>query len=62
MVGCLNLQFRLLCDAVLNFQNNQEEVTLTVSPEKICLRNYVEDEPGRTLFKLKYISLSCRWI
>eukprot|EP00106_Octopus_bimaculoides_P010445 XP_014777887.1 PREDICTED: cell cycle checkpoint control protein RAD9A-like [Octopus bimaculoides] len=35
---------RLLCDAVLNFQNNQEEVTLEVSKEKISFKNHV-DEP-----------------
>lgn len=39
-------QSRVLSDAVLNFQLNQDEVTLCVSPEKIIIRNYVEDEPG----------------
>lgn len=38
-------QSRVLSDAVLNFQLNQDEVTLCVSPEKIIIRNYVEDEP-----------------
>ncbi|XP_045625079.1 cell cycle checkpoint control protein RAD9A-like [Procambarus clarkii] len=38
-------QSRVLSDAVLNFQLNQEEVTLCVSPEKTVLRNYVDDEP-----------------
>ncbi|XP_052261142.1 cell cycle checkpoint control protein RAD9B-like isoform X8 [Dreissena polymorpha] len=36
---------KLLCDAVMNFQNTQEEITLIVSPQKIVLKNYVEDEP-----------------
>ncbi|KAK3085066.1 hypothetical protein FSP39_023670 [Pinctada imbricata] len=44
----LTAQAKLLVDAVVNFQNNQEEVTLTVSPEKILLRNYVDDEPDPT--------------
>ncbi|XP_006824265.1 cell cycle checkpoint control protein RAD9A-like [Saccoglossus kowalevskii] len=38
-------QSKLLCDAVGNFQTSQEEVTLIVSPEKVCLKNYVDDEP-----------------
>ena len=51
---------RLLADAVVNFQTNQEEITLLITPEKISLKNYVDDEPGmysktdlnRTLFGL----------
>ncbi|KAK3582960.1 hypothetical protein CHS0354_019970 [Potamilus streckersoni] len=44
----LRASARLLCDAVQNFQNNQEEVTLIVKPDKILLKNYVEDEPDPT--------------
>ncbi|KAL4223119.1 Cell cycle checkpoint control protein rad9b [Mactra antiquata] len=47
---------KLLCDAVMNFQNNQEEVTLIVNPEKIVLKNYVEDEPDPT--KVMHTNLS----
>ncbi|CAL1537047.1 unnamed protein product [Lymnaea stagnalis] len=36
---------KLLCDAVLNFQNTQEEITLIVRPDFVALKNYVEDEP-----------------
>ncbi|XP_033748708.1 cell cycle checkpoint control protein RAD9A-like [Pecten maximus] len=36
---------KLLSDAVLNFQSNQEEITLIASPERISLKNYVEEEP-----------------
>ncbi|XP_041348461.1 cell cycle checkpoint control protein RAD9A-like isoform X2 [Gigantopelta aegis] len=39
---------KLLCDVVVNFQNNQEEITLIVKPDKISLKNYVEDEPDPT--------------
>ena len=46
-LGSSSFYFRLLTDAVLNFQNNQEEVTVIVNPEKIILKNYVDDEPGR---------------
>lgn len=44
------LFFRLLCDTVINFQSNQEEVSLIVSPEKITFKNYVDDEPGNRFF------------
>ncbi|KAL5016438.1 hypothetical protein ScPMuIL_006027 [Solemya velum] len=36
---------RLLCDVVMNFQTNQEEVSLILSPEKVSFKNYIEDEP-----------------
>lgn len=45
---------RLLCDTVINFQSNQEEVSLIVSPEKITFKNYVDDEPGNRFFFLTY--------
>lgn len=45
---------RLLCDTVINFQSNQEEVSLIVSPEKITFKNYVDDEPGNSLFKMVF--------
>lgn len=38
-------QARVLGDALVNFQSNQEEVTLCVSQEKTIIRNYVDDEP-----------------
>lgn len=41
----IHSQARVLSDAVLNFQLSQEEVTLSVSPRKTILRNYVDDEP-----------------
>ena len=42
----LTFFFRLLCDVVVNFQTNQEEVTLIVNPERASFKNYVDDEPG----------------
>lgn len=44
-VNSLTAQAKLLCDAVVNFQTNQEEITLIVAPDKISLKNYVEEEP-----------------
>jgi hypothetical protein len=41
------LSCRLLADVVMNFQASQEEVTLCVNPQKVSLKNYVEDEPGK---------------
>lgn len=41
----LTAQAKLLADAVVNFQTNQEEITLLITPEKISLKNYVDDEP-----------------
>lgn len=54
--NALTASSKLLCDAVMNFQNNQEEVTLIVSPEKIVLKNYVDDEPDPT--KVMHTNLS----
>lgn len=34
---------KMLCDAVIHFQSNQEEVTLVVSSEKISFKNYIEE-------------------
>ena len=38
---------RILNDAVYNFPNNQEEITLCVCPETFKVKNYVDDEPGK---------------
>ena len=43
--------FRMLCEAVIHFQNNQEEVTLVVSSDKISFKNYLE-EPGKKSYKI----------
>lgn len=37
---------RLFHDVVGNFQSGQEEITLIVNPEKVTIKNYVDDEPG----------------
>ncbi|XP_066940442.1 cell cycle checkpoint control protein RAD9A isoform X2 [Macrobrachium rosenbergii] len=38
-------QSKVWSDVVVNFQPNQEEVTLCVAEEKTIIRNYVDDEP-----------------
>lgn len=38
---------RILNDAVYNFPNNLEEITLLVCPETFKVKNYVDDEPGK---------------
>ena len=40
--------YRLLCDVVANFQTNQEEISFIVNHDQICIRNFVDDEIGRT--------------
>ena len=50
----LALLRRLLGDAVVNFQTSQEEVTLCVSPEKVLLKNYVDDEPGECQWAYRF--------
>lgn len=41
----MTTQAKILNDAVVNFPNNQEEITLVVSPETLKVKNYVDDEP-----------------
>ena len=53
------LPFRLLCDTVVNFQANQEEISLIVSPEKITFKNYVDDEPGIIDFFFNFKLIRC---
>lgn len=44
----MTAQARILNDAVYNFPNNQEEITLVVCPETFKVKNYVDDEPDST--------------
>jgi hypothetical protein len=45
----LVVQPKLLTFALSNFQLNTLELTLVVTPKKIQLRNYAEDESGMLL-------------
>ncbi|XP_068679919.1 cell cycle checkpoint control protein RAD9A-like isoform X2 [Montipora foliosa] len=44
----MTAQAKILNDAVYNFPNNQEEITLVVCPETFKVKNYVDDEPDPT--------------
>lgn len=45
----LVVQPKLLTFALMNFQANTLELTLVVTPQKMQLRNYAEDENGMLL-------------
>ncbi|XP_022244244.1 cell cycle checkpoint control protein RAD9A-like isoform X2 [Limulus polyphemus] len=52
----LTAQSRLMSDGIQNFQASVEEVTLSVSPDKVTLCNFVDDEPDPT--KVVHTALS----
>ncbi|XP_010899774.1 cell cycle checkpoint control protein RAD9A [Esox lucius] len=54
----LRAQPRLLVDTVLHFPPALEEVSLSVSGERVLFRNYVEEEPERAKAMLTELSLS----
>jgi hypothetical protein len=41
-------QSRVLSEILQNFQNNHEEISLTVSPTRIYFRNYSDMGTGKT--------------
>ncbi|KAL0979536.1 hypothetical protein UPYG_G00186310 [Umbra pygmaea] len=43
----LKAQARLLCDMVMQFPVSQEEITLSMSPLRVSLKNYNEEEGGK---------------
>lgn len=49
---------KLLCDAVLNFQANQEEITLIVRPDFLALQNYVDEDQDLTKILRTELTLS----
>ncbi|KAK3736296.1 hypothetical protein QZH41_020758, partial [Actinostola sp. cb2023] len=41
----ITAQSKLLMDTVCNFPNNQEELSLSVTPDTTVFKNYIDDEP-----------------
>ena len=52
-VGTVNMFLTSICfprifsEVIMNFQNTQEEITLSVCPQDMKVTNYVDDETGR---------------
>lgn len=51
-------QPRVFSDAIQNFQNNVVEITLEVSPQKMLLRNYLDDVSGMSNITRTQLALS----
>ncbi|XP_035378015.1 cell cycle checkpoint control protein RAD9B [Electrophorus electricus] len=45
----LKAQPKLLCDIVMHFPVSQEEITLSISPIRVKLKNYYEEENGQNM-------------
>lgn len=43
----INVQPRILNDVVVNFQNNQEEISFTVTPQKMVVSNYIDENQDK---------------
>ena len=42
------VEHRLLSDAVINFQQGQEEISLVATPVKLVIKNHVDEfDPGK---------------
>uniref|UniRef100_A0A663MP62 Cell cycle checkpoint control protein RAD9A n=1 Tax=Athene cunicularia TaxID=194338 RepID=A0A663MP62_ATHCN len=54
----LKVHSRLLADTMIHFPTSQEEVTLSVSPMKVCFKSYTEDNTDFSRTMLTEIQLS----
>ncbi|KFW65167.1 Cell cycle checkpoint control protein RAD9B, partial [Pygoscelis adeliae] len=54
----LKVHSRLLADIMIHFPTSQEEVTLSVTPMKVCLKSYTEEDTGFSKTMLTEIQLN----
>ncbi|KAK0686536.1 RAD9B protein, partial [Pygoscelis papua] len=54
----LKVHSRLLADIMIHFPTSQEEVTLSVTPVKVCLKSYTEEDTGFSKTMLTEIQLN----
>ncbi|KFQ32055.1 Cell cycle checkpoint control protein RAD9B, partial [Merops nubicus] len=54
----LKVQSRLLADTMIHFTTSQEEVTLSVTPMKVCFKSYAEEDTDFSKMMLTEIQLN----
>jgi len=57
MTNELMSRARTLMDALQNFPQNLIEITLELTPQKLLLRNYVDDASGKTEYIISHIEI-----
>jgi len=57
MTNELMSRARTLMDALQNFPQNLIEITLELTPQKLLLRNYVDDASGKTEYIIFHLQI-----